>query len=152
MKRIIIAAGAICALFTAATHAATAQMVGGPCNYDKYPGKAKIIKVVQTVDSKKQRGLAPFEGYEVKYVFTATAPVSDKMIADLMKREWIYYLTKSAYEIYPGEKYIAKYGIKVGKEYPCTMSVIKSGTCTPWGFEFKGLDPKDLFEFTGEKK
>ena len=141
MKQILLTIAAIGMLFTA-----TAQMVGGPCTYTKYPGKAKITKVEKTDSSKGQRGLAPYEGYEVKFVFTPAAPVSDKLAAEFFKREWTYFLIEGAYEIYPGEQYIKKYDIKTGKEYDCTMSVIKTGTCTPWAFVFKGLDPKDLFE------
>ena len=41
---------------------------------------------------------------------------------------------------------VKKYGIKVGKEFPATLSIIKTGTCSPINFELKGLDRIDCFE------
>jgi hypothetical protein len=41
---------------------------------------------------------------------------------------------------------VKKYGIKVGKEFPATLSIIKTGTCSPINFELRGLDRIDYFE------
>ena len=60
-------------------------MVGGPCTYDKYPGKSKITKVEKSAASKQQakiRGSAPYEGYEIRFTFTPDKPITDKLVAD----------------------------------------------------------------------
>jgi len=47
---------------------------------------------------------------------------------------------------YPGEKYINKYDIKVGKEFLATLSIIKTGACSPILYDLQGLNRTDFFE------
>ena len=61
----------------------------------------------------------------------------------MLKKEHLLQLRNSWY---PGEKFIEKYGIEVGKTFKCTLCVIKSGTSTPIIFEFDDIDTTDYFE------
>ncbi|WP_157646223.1 hypothetical protein [Burkholderia ubonensis] len=120
--------------------------IGGPCSYHEYPGQATIIQIKKTEQSKNQRNLVPYEGYEVEFTFKSDDIHQDKLATELLKKPFVYFLRRSAYEIYPGQKYLAKYGIRVGMTYPGTVRVISTGTCAPILFKLEGLDPNDLFE------
>ncbi|MFT5130144.1 MAG: hypothetical protein ACI8W8_003773 [Rhodothermales bacterium] len=81
-------------------------------------------------------------GYAVTFRFTTKARVNDEVRA-LMKRHQQFTLLNGWH---PGERYIKKYGIAEGKTFPCRLELIKTGTCSPVHFSFKGLDPVDYFE------
>ena len=117
--------------------------LGGPCLYRDYPGKATITKIVKTKASKAQLKSAGYEGYEVWYKYEPKWEIPEEDRHDQLKSEQQFQLANTWY---PGDQYIKKYGLKVGKELPCTYSVIKSGTCTPVQFNLEGPDPVDYFE------
>lgn len=133
----------------------------GAIAYDKYPGKATIIKIEKTPASKTQGWfipgvsksttppawvVVPYEGYEVLFTYKPDKAVQGELATDFASRTNKFLLLDGCNELYPGDKYIEKYGIKTGKVYPCTMAVIKTGCATPCAFELQGLDSKDTFE------
>ena len=117
--------------------------LGGPCMYRDYPGKATIIKIEKTKASRAQLKSAGYEGYEVRYKYEPKWEIPEEDRRDALKAEQVFLLANSWY---PGEQYIKKYGFKVGKEFPCAYSIVKSGTCTPVQFNLDGPDPVDYFE------
>ena len=128
--------------FSFAMVSAAAPLVGGPCTYTDMPGTMIITKVVKTKASKAQASSAGYEGYEVIFRFTTKARVNNEVRA-LMKRQHQFTLLNGWR---PGERYIKKYGITKGKTFPCTLQLIRTGTCSPVHFSFKGMDPVDYFE------
>ncbi|MCX7590460.1 MAG: hypothetical protein N2255_02420 [Kiritimatiellae bacterium] len=117
--------------------------VGGLSSYDKYSGLATITRIQKTAASRAQVATARYEGYEIWFKFTPDVPIRQDWAAKKVGEEHLLQLMNSWY---PGEKYIQKYGIAVGKQYRCTMNVLTSGTGTPIFFEFEGLDRCDYFE------
>jgi hypothetical protein len=148
VKQFAVALSAILAIFIATGCVATAQepKVGGPCKYDKYPGKATITKIEKTDTSIKQATLnasAGYEGFEIWYTFIPNKPLPAGPWNEIIREPKLFQLSSS---LYPGEKYIKKYNVKVGKVFATTLSIIKSGTCTPNIYDLHGLDINDLFE------
>ena len=128
------------------------EIVGGPCSYSHYPGKATITRVEKTEESKRQArtsGEPGYEGYKVWFIFKANQPIKEEWVRKSIKRERLFRLTNSWY---PGPRYLKKYDIKVGSEYRCTLKVITSGTCTPIILEFSQLKQDDYFEKAGEQE
>ena len=113
-------------------------LVGGPCDYRKYKGHAKI----ESITLKKQQKNYTHEVYEVKYSF-----IPDQIIEEPFARpegkEFVLLLKNSAY---PGSKFLKKYDIRVGRIFKCTMNVITKGTCTPVIFEFPTIRLDDYIE------
>ena len=139
----------------------------GAIAYDKYPGKATIIKIEKTPISKTQGWFipgvmksttppawvaVPYEGYEVLFTYQPDKPVQGELATDFASRTNKFLLLDGCIELYPGDKYIERYGIKAGKIYPCTMEVIKTGCATPCAFDIQGLDKHDVFEKKDAKK
>jgi hypothetical protein len=125
--------------------------VGGPCEYVGYPGIATVTKMEITDQSRQQAlstGGAGYPGCEVWFSFKTDAAVSPDWARKLLGREHLFRLANSWY---PGEKYIDKYGIKVGNTYPCVLKVITRGTCTPAIFKFPGCRDDDYFESKKEE-
>lgn len=133
----------------AASPAPSEPRVGGPCSYDKYPGKAKITKIVKTDASRQQAKEGwGYEGVEIWFTFTPDKPLpAGRWWSDRVGGPQLFQLLSC----YPGEKYVEKYGIKEGKEFPATLSIIKEGACSPIGYDLKGLDPTDYFESRSKK-
>jgi len=136
-------------LLVSAVSAAVAQLrVGGdPIAYDTYTGKATITKIGKTDRSKANNAhFVKYEGYEVSFKFKPDKPAKTDLAKEIFKSDFEFMLNEGSTDYYPGEKYIKKYGIKVGNVYPCIMKVIRSGTATPCSYELEGLNPEDNFE------
>jgi hypothetical protein len=132
----------LASFFSSALAFSGSPLVGGPCTYTATPGTMIISKVAKTKGSKAQASSAGYEGYEVTFKFTTKARVSNDW-REYLKRAQTFTLLNGWH---PGERYIKKYGIAEGKTFPCTLELIKTGTCSPVIFTFKGLDPVDYFE------
>lgn len=146
MKQNVSILIAVVATLATSMPIATAQKVGGPCTYDSYPGKATITKIVKTDASKAQAkisGSAGYEGYEIWFAFTPSKPLPAGPWDERVRKPELFQIGSGWY---PGEKYIEKYGIKAGKEYAATLSIIKTGTCSPIGYDLKELSRTDFFE------
>lgn len=125
-------------------------IVGGDeISYDKYPGKAKIVRIEKTEQSKLQARETGYEGYEVWFTFSTNKKIKQKWACDVVKKEHLFQLMNSWYV---GDKYISKYGIVGGKVFECTLCVITSGTATPVTFDFKKLNRTDYFETKKKKR
>jgi hypothetical protein len=117
------------------------RIVGGPCQYKSYPGRAEIVSV-RKVEAGQVQGALPYEPFEVKFSFRADGKVEEPH-ARVESKEHLLTLINS---FYPGPKFLQKYGIKVGQVFDCNLMVILQGTCTPVVFEFPAIDLGDYFE------
>lgn len=124
------------------TLSALAGLAGGPCTYSDFPGTMIVTKIAKTQASKQQTGSAGYEGYEVTFRFSTRARVS-REVHQMTKKEHSFTLLNGWH---PGPRYLKKYGLAKGKTFACTLSLIKTGTCSPVDFGFKDLDPTDYFE------
>jgi len=124
--------------------------MGGECVYNVYDGFANITRVEKTERSRQQAkvpGNPGYEGYEVSYVISLREPISESWAKDVVKKEYVFTLKNSWY---PGERYLEKYGLKVGEELPIQVRIIIMGTCTPVILELQTIDREDYFESEGK--
>lgn len=120
--------------------------LGGPCEYRSYQGTATMTRIEKTERSRAQKentGGPGYEGYEIWFRFSTAEPIEEKWAAKSAGKEHIFLLSNSWH---PGRRYIEKYALLTGAEYPCSMKVITRGTCTPVIFEFPTLKRDDYFE------
>lgn len=119
---------------------------GSRCVYSSYQGSAEIVRIKQTpasLEQSKVLGGPRYEGYEVWFLFRPQTNYSLGKHTSKINREHLLMLNNGWYV---GSRYLKKYGIKAGNIIPCTMKIIKEGTCTPIVFEFKTIDRNDYFE------
>ncbi|MEW6096458.1 MAG: hypothetical protein AB1567_08040 [bacterium] len=119
---------------------------GGGCVYISYDGDAEIIRIIQTQNSISQSkiiGGPGYEGYEVWFRFIPQQEISNEWVQKAISKEHLFTLYNSWYV---GPLYLKKYGIEIGKTYPCKLKVIKKGVCTPLIFEIETLNRADYFE------
>ena len=117
------------------------RVVGGPCEYRQYKGRAMIVSV-RKKEMCKNYG-EPSVKYEVKYSFFSEEEI-EETYGQVEGREYILMLTNSRY---PGPEFLEKYGIEAGKSFECYLKVITRGTCTPVLFDFPTIDLGDCFEY-----
>jgi hypothetical protein len=104
------------------------RVVGGPCSYESYAGKAEVVSVKKTGD-----------GYNVMFVFRSEkAP--QETYARVEGKNHRLLLTNGSR---PKFRFLKKYGIETGKVLPCNLDVIVKGTCTPVLFKFPTVDLTD---------
>jgi len=126
------------------------RQIGGDCVYTSYDGFANIIQVEKTARSEQQAatpGGPGYEGYEVTFIISLREPIAEELAEHFVTREHVFTLMNSWY---PGERYLRKYGLEVGKELPITLDVIQRGTCTPLILKFSTVDREDYFESEGK--
>jgi hypothetical protein len=114
------------------------SLMGGPCEYKQYNGRANIISI--TVKSEAHND--SHETYRVKFAFTSDQEIQENF-AQTEGKEFVLLLNNSNY---PGPKFLEKYDIQVGKVFDCYMKVITKGTCAPVVFEFPTIRLDDYFE------
>ena len=117
------------------------RMVGGPCQYKSYPGRAEIISI-RMVEPGPVQGAPPYDPFEVKFSFRSDGKIEESH-AQVEGKEHLLTLTNS---FYPGTRFLQKYGITVGQVFDCNLMVIQQGTCTPIIFDFPAMDLGDYFE------
>ena len=117
------------------------RIVGGPCEYRGYRGKATIVSVCKK-ERDKSRGGHSYENFEVKFSFSPEEEIKESF-AKVEGREYTLMLANSWH---PGPKFLEKYGIEVGKTFDCYLKVITKGACTPILFDFPTIDLTDYFE------
>jgi hypothetical protein len=143
-------AAVLCALavFLAPCPAAAGQqptLVGGPCRYDTFAGKATIVSIEPGQTPKTGAEAAPpYTPLTVTYTFTPSAPITGE---PLYKPDVAHTLTL-VNGMQPGSRFVAKYGLSPGKIVPCELRIIRQGTCTPVLYVFPGIDLTDYFELT----
>ena len=118
------------------------RVVGGPCEYNEYKGKATIVSVCRK-EREKSRGGSPYENFEVKFSFCSEEEIKESFATKVEGREYTLMLTNSWH---PGPKFLEKYGIEAGKTFDCYLKVITKGACTPILFDFPTIDLSDCFE------
>jgi hypothetical protein len=123
------------------------RIVGGPCQYKSYPGRAEIISV-RKIEPGPVLGAPPYEPFEVKFSFRSDGKIEEPH-AQVEGKEHLLTLTNS---FYPGTRFLQKYGIKVGQVFDCNLMVIQQGTCTPVIFDFPAMDLGDYFELQNAPK
>lgn len=117
------------------------RVVGGPCEYKAYPGKATIVSV-QKPEGPSQTGPSGSDAYEVRFSFTSQEAIEEDWV-QLEGKEHLLLLTNSSF---PGPRFLEKYGIEPGKSFECNLKVITKGTCTPLLFDFPAIDLNDYSE------
>lgn len=144
MKRRTILVGGLVGVIALAAPAAAKTLIGGSCSYRDAAGTATIVSVEKTAESiaqAKTGGGPGYEGYEVHFKFTPKTPDPD--LAGQVDRPLLLQLTNSWY---PGPRFLAKYGIKAGRMLPAVAKVRTRGACSPFVYEFPGIDLADYFE------
>ena len=111
-----------------------AGLVGGPCAYVDYPGKATIVAVTA-----QQRAGNDVPGLEVTFTFVPDAPITDDRLYEPGRT---YPLTLTGGQA-PGPRFVAKHDLRPGRALPCRLRTIRQGTCTPVLFDFPGIDLTD---------
>ncbi len=104
------------------------RVVGGPCSYESYPGKAEVVSVKKGDD-----------GYDVKFVFHSEKTPPETYARVEGKTHRLLLIEGSR----PRAGFLKKYGIETGKVLPCNLDVIVKGTCTPVLFKFPTVDLTD---------
>ena len=117
------------------------RVVGGPCEYRQYKGRAVIVSIREKEMHKDYGG--PSVSYEIKFSFFSEEEV-DETYGQVEGRKYILMLTNSRY---PGPEFLEKYAIEAGKSFECYLKVITRGTCTPVLFDFPTIDLGDCFEY-----
>lgn len=117
------------------------RVVGGPCEYKAYPGRATIVSV-QKKERPAKAGAPLSAVYEVKFSFTPHGEIKEGY-GRVEGKEYLLLLANSSY---PGPGFLKKYGIKPGKFFECYLKVITRGTCTPVLFDFPTIDLTDYSE------
>ena len=123
------------------------RMVGGPCQYKSYPGRAEIISI-RKVEPGPVQGAPPYDPFEVKFSFRCDGKIEEPH-AQVEGKEHLLTLKNS---FYPGARFLQKYGIQVGRVFDCNLMVIQQGTCTPVIFDFPAIDLGDYFELQDAPK
>lgn len=121
-------------------------IIGGPCQYNRYQGKATI----ESIQPKQmaQDGLTPLRGrpfaqrYEVTFSFSPDQEVKESWV----QVEGKHFPLRLHNLQNPGPKFLEKYGIEQGKTFDCYLKVITKGSCTPILFEFPTINLCDCFE------
>jgi len=127
-----------------------APQFGGECTYKSYDGFASITRIEKTERSRQQAkmpGGPGYEGYAVSFVISLSEPISEDWARGFVTREHVLTLKNSWH---PGERYLKKYGLEIGEEFPIQLKVITRGTCTPLILEFQTVERGDYFESEGE--
>jgi hypothetical protein len=121
--------------------------VGGACSYKSYEGTARIIRIEKTDVSLKQAGIIGgpgYEGYEIRFRFLPGEGIAlEGWPAAAIDREHLLTLHNGWC---PGPRFLEKYRLVAGNEYPCTLKIIETGTCTPIVFDFATIDTQNYFE------
>jgi hypothetical protein len=121
--------------------------LGGCCSYTPYDGVARITRIVKTDASREQASIVGgpgYEGYEIWFRFIPNEGDDIKeRESGIFQREHILTLRNSWY---PGPRFLEKYSLMVGNDYPCTLNIIKTGACAPVVFDFQTIDTTNYFE------
>ena len=108
--------------------------MGGPCEYNQYRGKARIVSVTRMAEQQQGR-----EKFEVKFIFLPEEEIKESF-ARVEGREFLLLLANSTY---PEGIFLERYQIRTGKILDCILKVIRKGTCTPMLFDFPGINLSD---------
>lgn len=117
------------------------RIVGGQCDYTQYKGTAEIVSVQRRELPDNYQGPA-YEQYEVKFTFQPFEMIRERH-GHVEGKEFLLLLSNS---MYPGLKFLKKYGVVEGATFDCNIKVIIRGTCTPVIFDFPDINLDDCLE------
>lgn len=127
-------------LMLSAGPAPAQTMVGGPCAYADFPGKATITAITPLAGG--NQGL-PYPGLTVTFTFTPDQPMAGE---PLYVPDKVQHLTLAGGRA-PGQRFVDTYKLRPGLSLPCQLRLIRQGTCTPVLFEFPGIDLASPIDF-----
>jgi len=110
------------------------RRVGGPCEYDRYQGRAEIVSLRKIADPQNQPG----EKYEVRFRFIPDREIKESFV-EVEGREFLLEINQSPYLT---REFIQEHGIRTGAFFDGSLQAIVRGTCTPVLFEFPSLSSK----------
>lgn len=113
---------------------AEGPVLGGPCAYKNYPGRAQIVAITPA-SPPGATGVV----FEVRYSFQT----QEKIIEPFAQTEGRTFSLTLKNGTYPDQTFLDRYRIETGRVFECTLKVITKGTCTPTQFEFVGIDLGD---------
>jgi hypothetical protein len=105
--------------------------VGGPCQYQSYPGQATIISIAESKDHDQSETAK----VEVKFSFTPGQKIAERFA----RVEGMTFNLYGKNFQYPDRQFLTRNNIHVGTVLEGYLQVIVSGTCTPMLFEFPDL-------------
>ncbi|GFK95794.1 hypothetical protein NNJEOMEG_03662 [Fundidesulfovibrio magnetotacticus] len=114
-----------------------AQMAGGPCDYDQFPGTAHILEAVPVPAEKGAPSHAP-QRYRVLISFEPAKRVDNPLYQPAKAHEFTL-----AGGGRPTRPFLEKYRIRPGATFPAQLMLIRKGTCTPVLFTLEGVDAAD---------
>jgi hypothetical protein len=103
------------------------RIVGGQCDYRQYKGKAEIVSVQRRELPDNNQGFA-YNQYEVKFTFQPDKTIVERH-GKVGRKEFLLLLSNS---MYPGLKFLKKYGVVERATFDCYIKVIIRGTCSPF--------------------
>ena len=107
------------------------RIVGGPCEYREYTGKATVVSV-RPRELRDRDPRPNYEQYEVRFIFHPDEAIRERH-GQVEGREFLLVQRNSRY---PGPAFLRKYGIEEGTVLDGSVKVITKGTCTPVLFDF----------------
>jgi len=121
------------------------RKIGGPCEYNTYPGVCTITGVEKTDASMRQKnegGGPGYGGFEINYRFESKETVPPPWHETVLREQTL----QLANSWYPGPEFVEKYQIGVDKKFDCQVMLLTKGTCSPVIFQLATIDTTDYFE------
>lgn len=114
------------------------KVLGGPCEYQTYRGKAKIVSI-NAVQKHLGKNTTAHRRQEVRFVFLPDEEIGQSWV-QVEGKAFIMYLTNGRL---PDGHFLQKYGIEINRFFECRLKVISKGSCTPIIFDFPAVDLSD---------
>jgi hypothetical protein len=111
------------------------RIVGGPCDYHDYKGKAEVQSLEKIFDETHYNNRTIRELFKITYYVYPEETIHETFI-NLKRRKFILTLPDSSY---PDSYFIQKNDIYPGKKLDCFIKVIKRGSCSPVIIRFPSL-------------
>jgi len=107
------------------------RLVGGPCQYKSYPGRATILSITESKAAESDT----IKRFDVKFSFAPQGQIEESFARTEGKTFSLY---GNNFQ-YPDQKFITSRNIHIGSILDGKLQVITSGTCTPVLFDFPSL-------------
>lgn len=135
MKKVLIVIVSLMSVTVIAScGAAEHEKVGGPCRYNKIPGRITITSLEKVTDSESAGG----ETVTVMFTFAPADHTARTRYAFPRWSDENRELTVGGCRK-PDREWVERREIAVGRRYRATRNEIRSGTCTPVAFESKAI-------------
>ena len=107
------------------------HLVGGPCQYKSYPGRATILSIKESPIGNADH----VKRFDVKFSFVPREKIAESLARTEGKTFNLYGNNWQ----YPDREFLTTRDIHVGMVLDGSLQVIVSGTCTPVLFDFPAL-------------